>query len=282
MRHQQTFAFVIAILFASAGCGGEEKASATKVRADAPTRTTRVTDTTRAPRTTQALGTTQVTDTMQARGVLVPAATDTVAAEPPRDVFRGYLVIEAKRRSFQACGTTERTWIVDLTGQELTDVYASLIINPGDPIFVEFRGLLEPPPDVGFGADYANQIKVLELRRAALEGPGCNEDLKSIEFRARGNEPFWHVDVSRKGIAFSDVGRSLKLVFPYAKPEFSDGRWRYVSAIEGDEEHTIVIDIEREQCNDTMSGAYFSLLAEVEMDGRTYLGCALEGLLKRE
>jgi len=264
MRHLQTSIFVMALLVAFAGCGGEEKASATKLRADATHHTT------------------QVQDTTQAQGAVVPAAADTAAVEPPSDVFRGYLVIEAKRRSFQACGTTERTWIIDLTGQELTDVYASLVINPGDPIFVEFQGVLEPPPDVGFGADYANQIKVLELRRAALEGPGCNEDLKSIEFRARGNERFWNVEVTRKGITFADLGRSLKLVFPYAKPKLSDGRWRYVSAIKGDEKHTIVVDIERERCNDTMSGAYFSLLAEVEMDGRTYLGCALEGFLKSE
>ena len=90
------------------------------------------------------------------------------------------------------------------------------------------------------------------------------------------------MDILRSGIVFSDFGRSVKLVFPYAKPTVSDGQWRYVSIIEGDEEHRIVIDIERDGCNDTMSGAYFSLLAEVEVDGRTYLGCAIEGWLRSE
>jgi len=260
MRQLRILHVVIAVLVASAGCTRDEQASARKVRADATDHS--------------------ASDT--ARTVVAPQPTDpdTTVAEAPKDVFRGYLVIEPERRLFQACGTTERSWIVDLTGQDLTDVYAALAINPGDPIFVEFQGLLEPPPDEGFGADYANQIKVLELRRAALEGPGCDEDLRAIEFRARGNEPFWGVDILRSGITFSDFGRSLKLVFPYAKPESSDGRWRYVSVIRGDEQHRIVIDIERERCNDTMSGAYFSLLAEVEMDGRTYLGCALEGLAR--
>jgi putative lipoprotein len=264
MRNEQILAIVMAFLIASAGCAGEEKVSANKVRAAATDSGSQAEDTTLAP------------------SAQVTATADTTVPEQPPDVFRGYLVLEPERRLFQACGATERSWIIDLTGQELTDVYAALSINPGDPIFVEFQGLLEPPPDVGFGADYANQIKVLELRRAALEGPGCNEDLRSIEFRARGNEPFWSVDILQSGIVFSDFGRSMKLAFPYTKAKMSDGKWRYVSIIKGDEDHRIVIDIERESCSDTMSGAYFSLLAEVEVDGRTYVGCATEGLRKSE
>ena len=159
MRHQRISVFLIILFAVSAGCAGEEKTSANKVRAASTHRNVQVPDTTQAPATRE------------------PVVVDTTSSEPASDVYRGYLVIESERQSFQACGRTERSWIVDLTGQELTDVYASLAINPGDPIFVEFQGLLEPPPDVGFGADYANQIKVLELRRAALEGPGCNEDL---------------------------------------------------------------------------------------------------------
>jgi len=215
----------------------------------------------------------------------VAASQDTTQAEEneepevkdPADqqVFRGFLAIVPGRQSFQACGTMERSWIVDLTGQELADVYQTLAINTGDPVFIEIVGLLGPAPEVGFGAEYANQIKVLELRRAELEGPGCNEMLDGVEFRARGNEPFWRLDITANGIVFSDFGRSLKLQFPYAKARTSPGRWRYSSKGEG--EQRIKIDIEQEPCRDTMSGAYSTLKAEIEVDGRTYLGCAIKG-----
>jgi putative lipoprotein len=204
-------------------------------------------------------------------------APGTITPDPTGEIFRGYLVIEPERRSFKACGTNEQSWIVDLTGRELVDVYESLAINQGDPVFVEVFGVMEPPPSEGFGADYANQIKVLELRRAALEGPGCNEDLRSVEFRARGNEPFWSAEISQSGIVFSDFGRSQKLIFPYVRPTTSPGRWTYTSSIAGTERHRIEILVEENSCTDTMSGAYFTFVVDMVVDGRTYTGCAMKG-----
>ena len=41
--------------------------------------------------------------------------------------------------------------------------------------------------------------------------------------------------------------------------------------------HHIEITIDEQACTDTMSGAYFSFVVQVELDGRTYIGCAMEG-----
>lgn len=198
-------------------------------------------------------------------------------AESDEEIFRGYLVILPEGPSFTACASNEKSWIVDLTSGELSAVYTRQALNRGDPVFVEFRGVLGPPPAVGFGARYANQFTVMQLRRAALEGPGCNEDLRAVEFRARGNEPFWGVDIATAGITFSDFGRSLKLSFPYVGPDVSPGRWRYTATTLDDGEHRITIDIEQDVCNDSMSGAYFTFAAEVDVDGRPYVGCAMQG-----
>ncbi len=207
----------------------------------------------------------------------------TVAQVPPApaesddEIFRGYLVFLPEGPSFMACGSNEKSWIVDLTSGELFAVYTRQAINPGDPVFVEFRAVLGPPPQVGFGARYANQLTVMQLRRAALEGPGCDEDLRTLEFRARGNDPFWGVDIATTGITFSDFGRSLKLSFPYVGPDVSPGKWRYTATTLDDGEHRITIDIEQDVCNDSMSGAYFTFTAEVDVDGRPYVGCAMQG-----
>jgi len=212
----------------------------------------------------------------------IAAPVDTIAEsaktpDPTNERFLGYVTIEADRPTFTACGTNERTWILDLTGQELTDVYKSLMINPGEPIFMEFIGLREPAPEVGFGAEYTSQIKVLELLRAALEGPGCDENLSAVLFRARGNEPFWRVDVTRHAILFSDFGRSLKIRLPYTQATETETGWRIRSSTARPDAHDITIDLDRDSCNDSMSGAYFHLTAEVELDGYTYLGCAVQG-----
>ena len=193
------------------------------------------------------------------------------------EIFRGHLVYGRERQSFKACGTNRTSWVVDLTGGELESVYERLAINPHDPIFVEVRGQIGPAPSEGFGADYDYQLTVLQLRRASLEGPGCDEDLRTTEFRARGNEPFWDIDISKRGIVFSDFGRSQKLVFPYVEASVSSGRWHYVSTTQGAESHRIEIAINEQSCADNMSGAYFSFVAKVKLDGRTYSGCATEG-----
>lgn len=207
-------------------------------------------------------------------------ASDTLDAAP-RDttgaVYRGYIVFQAGRASFTSCGSTERSWVVDVSGRMVSDVYDRLATNSGDPVFFELRGRFDPAPQTGFGAAYASQITVFQVRRAALEGPACNEDLRSIVFRARGNEPFWSVDIGFGGIAFSDFGRSLRLFFPYAAPIVSDQEWRYQSANKDDGTHEITVIIREGECTDSMSGAYFTFAANVEVDGRAYTGCAMEG-----
>jgi uncharacterized membrane protein len=200
-----------------------------------------------------------------------------VARESAGEIFRGYLVMLPEGSSLKVCGSEEKSWIVDLTAGELSAVYAKQATNPGDPVFVEFRGILDPAPSVGFGAGYANQLTILELRHAALEGRGCNEDLQAVEFRARGNEPFWSLDIAKSGMVFSDFGRSIRLAFPYAAPKVSSGRWRYVATAGDGGEHRIAINIERDPCTDSMSGAYFTFTVEVDVDGSPYIGCAMQG-----
>jgi putative lipoprotein len=244
-------AFIVILLCAAfAACGGKKETTADS--------------------TDSTLHVTETPDTIE----LPPETARGSAGE----IFRGYLAFLPEGSAFQACGSDEKSWIVDVTSGELSKQYERLAINRGDPIFVEFRGTLAPPPGSGFGATYANQLTVLELRHAALEGPGCNENLQGLDFRARGNEPFWGVEIGTGGIVFSDFGRSLKLTFPYAAPAESPGRWRYASTTASDGEHRIVIDIERDSCMDSMSGAFFTYSAAVEVDGSPYVGCAMQGL----
>jgi uncharacterized membrane protein len=252
-RVKNLIAFVLIAAYALlGGCGGEEESAADASESPA-----------------QAVPTEDTTGAAASPEIHTPDAQG--------EVLRGYLIFVSERRSFTACGTNESSWVVDASGSEMSDVYKKLALNPGDPVFIEVFGLIEPAPVEGFGADYANQVTVLELRRAAVEGPGCNEDLRSVEFRARGNEPFWAVDIAGSGIIFSDFGRSEKLMFPYVAPGGSAETTKYTSTIKGTNSHRITIVVKKKPCYDSMSGAYFSYVAIVEMDGRKYDGCAMEG-----
>ena len=190
--------------------------------------------------------------------------------------FRGQLVLGHEVRSFIPCGKKVDYWVVDRTGGELWKVYQRLTHKPYQPIYVEVRGHLQPPPSAGFGADYERQLTVFELRRAGIETRGCSEDLGGIAFRASGNEPFWDVEISENGIVFSQLGKP-RIVFPYAQPDVSDTMRVYRSITKERLQHRIEIALHEKRCIDSMSGERFSFAAQVSLDGRKYVGCAREG-----
>jgi uncharacterized membrane protein/heat shock protein HslJ len=191
-------------------------------------------------------------------------------------VFRGQLVLGHEVRSFTPCGKKVDYWVVDRTGGELWRIYQRLTHKPYQPIYVEVRGHLGPPPSEGFGADFVRQLSVFELRRAGIETRGCAEDLGGIAFRASGNEPFWNVNISENGIVFSQLGQP-KIAFPYAPPDISDTKRVYRSSTKEGPPHRIKIALHEKRCIDSMSGEHFSFAAQASLDGRKYAGCAREG-----
>jgi len=200
------------------------------------------------------------------------------AAGPIEQVLRGRVVLGRDLRSFVPCEDGEVAWVVDETpGADLGEVYRALATPPDSPIFVEVRGHYGPPPDRGPGSDYASQLTVSELRRAAPEGPGCGEDIRAFEFRALGNEPFWSVRVAEEGIALTRIGESSPIRFPFVAPEHGADVVTYSSVTELPH-HEISLELRRERCTDTMSGARFAYSARLRVDGREMTGCAYEGL----
>jgi uncharacterized membrane protein/heat shock protein HslJ len=167
-------------------------------------------------------------------------------------------------------------WVVDGTGGELWDIYRALTDKPYQPLYTELRGRLRPPPSTGLAVNYEKQLTVMELRRAARESRGCEENLAGIEFRASGNEPFWNVTISRDEIMFSELGKP-KIIFPHAPPKLSENRYVYSSKTVEPSPYGIQITVDEKRCIDSMSGEHLSFSAQVSLDGRKYIGCAREG-----
>ena len=191
--------------------------------------------------------------------------------------FRGHLVLGHEVRAFKPCGKEVEYWVVDLTGGEIWKAYQTLTRQPYQRIYVEVRGHLGPAPSEGFGADYEQQLLLFELRRAGIETRGCAEDLTGMAFLASGNEPFWNVEISENEIAFSQLGQP-RIAFPYAPPHLSGTSRIYRSSTKGHPPHHMEITLHEKRCIDSMSGEHFSFAAQVNLDGRKYMGCAKEGL----
>ena len=199
--------------------------------------------------------------------------------EPNNDAEtrRGTLVLGHEARSFTACDSEEPSWVVDATGGLLAEVYESLAHRPYQPVFVEIVGSIEPAPDEGFGAEYASQVTVHELSRAAREGPGCGEDTHRFGFRALGNEPFWSLTAGPGGLRLNRMSTPQVVEFPYNAPESRAGS-RVYRSVRQMPRSEIQVELRSVPCVDSMSGAWFGLAATVRIDEEELRGCAYLGV----
>jgi len=210
-----------------------------------------------------------------------PGIEDPVASEPEpaSPIFgpmtlRGHVTIGQEVRSFTPCDADVMYWLVDRTDGDLRTVYESLATQPYQPVFAVVEGGFGATLTEGFGADYSGQLIVNKVRRAELEGHGCDEDLEGLAFRARGNEPFWTVGISPDAIRLTEFGGSAPESWSIQRAVQRSAEWQYIGS---SSEGTIRVTIRDARCRDSMSGAYFSFVADIAVGSRTLHGCAVGG-----
>ena len=189
--------------------------------------------------------------------------------------FTGYLVWGHEARSFTTCDRDREGWVVNEAGEELVGIYESLTSEPYQEMFVEVRGEWQEAPVEGFGADYPEALRITELIRAEGEGFGCDLDLDGVLYVASGNEPFWRLHIRPDGLSMWSMDSPGETKFPPADVVGEDGR---VTLNADAPEAGIHIVLEKRRCMDSMSGARHSFAATVAVGGRTFHGCALEGM----
>ena len=190
------------------------------------------------------------------------------------DRFTGYLAWGHEARSFTNCARDREGWVINEVGDEVVEIYESLTSEPYQELFVEVRGEWEQAPADGFGADYPEALRVTELIRAENEGFGCRRELDEFLYIASGNEPGWNLEIRADGLTMKSIDSPDGIEFPPTEILSEDSRIVFDS---GSGELEIKVVLERKRCVDSMSGARYSFAATVEMNGKRYKGCALQG-----
>lgn len=193
-------------------------------------------------------------------------------------VVRGFLVLGPEVRSIKPCEEEDEWWVIPTP--RVTEVYEALGGGAYEAVFVEVDATRGPPPASGFGADFAGLLTMRELRRAepADEGFGCTEDLSTFEFRASGEEPFWHLRVTPQSMTLSTPA-GPEASFEAAAAAMAAGGWTYSSESTGPEAVSIIATFRPDPCTDSMSGAVYSWTAEVTVGTERRVGCAWQGAL---
>jgi len=97
--------------------------------------------------------------------------------------------------------------------------------------------------------------------------------LNGVDFRATGNEPGWHLELStgRKSVFVGDYG-ALRYAFTAPEPSVDRAARTTRYALQ-DDGHTLSIVLEGRPCHDSMSGEPFETTVSIIFDSRQYRGC---------
>lgn len=187
--------------------------------------------------------------------------------------MRGTVIHDDEVPTFRPCDTDESLTIADNSGR-IAELHAELAtgLAPGAGLFAILEGARTDA--AGAGADVTGALQIDNVLYFGFEGPGCESDW-DFAYRARGNEPFWMVQVD---------DNELRLTRPAAE----DLLWPAFETIERDEGPTYraleteelpeaILTLQVDDCRDSMSGAYFGYAATFEFGEESFSGCALVG-----
>ena len=187
--------------------------------------------------------------------------------------LRGHLVWGHEMRSFTECETGRTAWVYESESVGLAEMAESLASEPYQALFVEIVGKWVPKSENGFAADFAETLSVQRLLRAEREGFGCNENLADIEYRARGNEPSWRLDLRPDSLSFSSINNG-EMLFPAPEVTITENGL-IISGTSGKD--IIEVAIIAGRCIDTMSGSLYSFTTTISTTDQSLSGCALAG-----
>lgn len=102
----------------------------------------------------------------------------------------------------------------------------------------------------------------------AIAGPDLTD------FRARGNEPFWALELDATALAWRPMDGGER-VFSHLIHEAQAQGHRVSASLDG---ASLVLRIENQLCRDSMSGMPYPQRVQVEVDGREFHGCGGEAI----
>lgn len=111
-----------------------------------------------------------------------------------------------------------------------------------------------------------------QLQIAGRPWPECvRHGALPAPFQARGNEPFWHVEVNHGQLTLRTPGNPEPDPVPSHHQTLTDHGHRFSATVDGLD---LVLDVHREVCQDSMSGMPYPYRAELLLNQALARGCA--------
>lgn len=198
---------------------------------------------------------------------------DTASADLIRQ--QGELRLQAGQLLFRPC-LEQRTFLIANDGTTgIAREAAGLFADGAEVLFADVRGRMTASKQ----SNVDGQLALTQVYRVQAEGQGCDDpNFKRTTLQAGGQEPFWSVSVSGKGLVLNRPGQA-PLALPYLEEQLPDSRFNLTSEANG---QRLELWVAPQRCVNDMSGAVQHLSAELRLNGEVMRGCAYFGGARNE
>lgn len=200
---------------------------------------------------------------------------------PPADsglaIKRGTLTLEKQRATFRPCGESQELWLLDQTENALQSIFGSELQDRSSKLYIEAYGERGPvSDDVPEARGYPGMFVLEEVLYATMEGAerACQQPAPSYIVAARGNEPFWSVEVNETQMIWRSSEDPKEIILEAAPAQDAEGAVRYLGR---GADHELELLLDAQVCRDSMSNDFFAYAARAMLDGAEFKGCARVG-----
>lgn len=180
--------------------------------------------------------------------------------------LQGTLTHNGENWLFQTCKTDD-IYTLDAS-TVLKDEFRNLLAQAPDGVFADLSGAIDTQQ---------KHFSVSQRYRVQIEGYNCNDpDFERLLIRASGNEPFWSILQTPRGLIFNQIDQPT-IALPYIEEQLPDGRF-HISTQANDQ--SLQLWVTPQRCTDSMSGAVYHLNTQLQWNQQTLHGCAAFGALR--
>jgi putative lipoprotein len=202
-------------------------------------------------------------------------------SEPPADsslaIKRGVAMLAQDRMTFRPCDEKTELWLLDQSDGVLRQTFEGEMQKGPAMLYIEAYGERAPvAEDIAEARAYAGTFVLEEVTYAGVQGQvrGCDQPAATYIVAARGNEPFWGVEVGDNGIVWRQPAEPKEIALGAPQTQDAEGAVRYHASGNG---HELELFVDAQTCRDSMSGELFAYSARAVLDGKEFTGCARVG-----
>ena len=202
-------------------------------------------------------------------------ATPQEPADSSLAIKRGVIIagVAGEHPIFHACDDPAELWLIDESDGTLAPLFTADVKS----IYAEAYGERTPvPQEIPAARAYKGAFVLEQLLYAGNSGEvkGCEVAAPDYAVAARGNEPFWAVQVADTQMVWKQPEAPQEITIGGLQSQDAEGTVTYSAASDG---HEVELLIDAQACRDSMSGEFFGFAARARLDGKEFKGCARVG-----